>query len=105
MLLFEGQLTITLGETAARGAAELLAPAIKLAAESWAGPSDERWRPPFRGSQDATSGGETAPDGAGLLINSREAARLLKVSPRTLWQMWSDGEMPPPIRISRAVRW
>jgi excisionase family DNA binding protein len=39
------------------------------------------------------------------LIDSKQAAKLLKVSERTLWRMHHDGEMPPPIRIGRAVRW
>ena len=40
-----------------------------------------------------------------MLINSREAAKRLKVSQRTLWGMHNSGKMPPPIRIGRMVRW
>jgi excisionase family DNA binding protein len=40
----------------------------------------------------------------GLLIDSREAAKLLKISEKTLWSMWNEGKMPKPIRIGKAVR-
>ena len=35
----------------------------------------------------------------------RQAARLLKVSQRTIYEMHVTGRMPPPIRVGRAVRW
>lgn len=57
-----------------------------------------------RASQQALFAGQKPPTDKGLLINSREAARLLKVSERTLWRMWNDGRMPKPIRIGQAVR-
>ena len=40
-----------------------------------------------------------------LLLDSRQVAKLLKVSDRTLWKMQKTGEIPPPIRIGRSVRW
>ena len=99
------QLAITLDETAAKTLAELLSPAIKQAAGLPANEFDERKSARLRASQNAIFGGEGPPEDQGLLVDSREAARLLKVSPRTLWQMHTTGEMPPPIRIGRAVRW
>ena len=43
------------------------------------------------------------PDSAPRLVNSREAARLLAVSPRTLWAMQKSGELPV-VRIRRSIR-
>ncbi len=66
---------------------------------------DARRQARLRASQNALFGGEEPPGDQGLLIDSRQAAKLLNVSPRTLWRMHNDGEMPQPIRIGRAVRW
>ena len=66
---------------------------------------DEKREARLRASQHALLGGKPLPDDKGLLIDSREAAKLLKVSERTLWRMWNEGEMPPPVRVGRAVRW
>lgn len=38
-----------------------------------------------------------------LLVDTREAARLLAVSPRTVWSMMARGELPT-VRLGRAVR-
>lgn len=40
-----------------------------------------------------------------LLMNTREVAKLLTVSERTVFAMQTSGEMPKPVRIGRAVRW
>ena len=66
---------------------------------------DEKREARFRASQHALFRGEKPPEDKGLLIDSRQAGKLLKVSDRTIWRMWNDGEMPQPIRIGRAVRW
>lgn len=99
------QLAITLDDTAAKALAELLAPAIKQAVGISAHESDPKRDARLRASQHANFGGKKPPEDQGLLIDSREAAKLLKVSPRTLWQMQSTGRMPKPLRIGRAVRW
>src|SRR5262249_24246295 len=92
----EVRLTITLDEEAAKALAELIAPAIKQAT---GGESVERKDARLQASHNVMFGGEKPPGDQGLLIDSREAARLLKVSQRTLWRMHKTGEMPPPIRI------
>ncbi|MHB8971281.1 MAG: helix-turn-helix transcriptional regulator [Pirellulaceae bacterium] len=56
-------------------------------------------------SRNALFAGQKPPEDRGLLIDNREAAKLLKISARTLWAMWHRGEMPPPIRIGKAIRW
>jgi excisionase family DNA binding protein len=99
------QLSITLDETAAKSFAELLAPAIKQAIANSASEADEKRYACLQASQNAIFGGEQPPNDQGLLIDSREASKLLKVSQRTLWRMHTTGEMPSPIRIGRAVRW
>lgn len=40
-----------------------------------------------------------------LLITAQDAARLLKVSTRSVWRMRSAGDIPSPIRVGAAVRW
>jgi excisionase family DNA binding protein len=104
MQTIQVQLAITLGDDAAKALAELLGPVLRQAAVS-ANDADEGRNARLRASQNAIFGGEKPPDDQGLLIDSKEAAKLLKVSQRTLWRLQSSGEMPPPIRIGRAVRW
>ena len=40
-----------------------------------------------------------------LLINARELARMMQVSPRTLWRLLSAGKLIRPIRIGGNTRW
>lgn len=104
MKTIQVRLTVTIDESVATTLAELLTPAIRQAIGISVSETDGR-AARLKASQEALFGGEKPPDDQGLLIDSREAAKLLKVSPRTLWQRHSHGEMPPPIRIGRAVRW
>jgi excisionase family DNA binding protein len=97
-------LAITLGEDAAKALAEVLGPAIQQAMQQGTEEGAKR-QARLRASQNAIFGGEEPPGDQGLLIDSRQAAKLLKVSERTLWRMHNEGEMPQPIRIGRAVRW
>lgn len=39
------------------------------------------------------------------LLDVREVARLLGVSPRHVIRLASEGRMPRPIRLGRSVRW
>jgi len=55
-------------------------------------------------SRHALFGGKD-PDEMGLLIDTRQASKLLGVSSRKLYTMYSSGQMPAPTRIGRAVRW
>jgi excisionase family DNA binding protein len=41
----------------------------------------------------------------GLLLTTREAAKLMKVSNRTLWGWSNEGKMPKSIRIGQSVRY
>ena len=66
---------------------------------------DEKRESRLRVSQHALFAGQKPPEDKGLLIDNREAAKLLKVSERTLWRMWNEGKMPQPIHVGRAVRW
>ena len=62
-------------------------------------------RTPLEASQDALLRGQNPPEDVRLLIDFKEAASLLKVSPRTIWRMRSSKVIPDPIRVGRAVRW
>ena len=39
------------------------------------------------------------------LLNVRDVANALKISPRQCWKLLSAGKLPSPIRLSRSVRW
>jgi excisionase family DNA binding protein len=98
------QLAITVDDEAARTLAELLVPTLRQAALSQKD-ADERREARLRAPQQAIFVGQKPPDDQGLLIDSKHAAKLLRISERTLWEMHHTGGMPPPIRIGRAVRW
>jgi excisionase family DNA binding protein len=91
------QLSVTLDE-------DLLTEIIRRAVINAIGIDPQR-EARIRASQHANFGGQKPPEDQGLLIDSREAAKLLQVSSRTLWAMQKEGRMPAPIRIGRAVRW
>src|SRR4051794_19627631 len=93
------QLTFSLDEPAAKALADLLAPAIRQVIESGAREIDEKREARLRASRQVILGGETPPEGQGLLVDSRQAAKLLRISQQTLWQRYMTGEMPPPVRI------
>lgn len=44
---------------------------------------------------------------APLLLRDAQAAEMLGISRRTLWQLVSAGELPPPVKLPgvRATRW
>jgi excisionase family DNA binding protein len=65
---------------------------------------DEAKERRLQASRNAIFAGQKPPEDQGLLIDSRQAAKLLGVSTRTLWGMWKAGKMPQPIRIGQAVR-
>ena len=60
---------------------------------------------PIEASQNALFGGQKPSDNLGLLVDSKEVSKLLKVSSRTIWSMLATGRMLKPIRIGRSVRW
>lgn len=39
------------------------------------------------------------------MINERQVAKILGISPRTVWQMRVDERMPKPVRFNTLVRW
>ena len=39
------------------------------------------------------------------LISVRDLAKILKVSPRSVWRLLSAGQIVPPLRIGGSVRW
>lgn len=49
--------------------------------------------------------GQKPPVDVSLLVNSREVAKLLRVSDRTIFKMHSTGEMPKPLRFGTLTRW
>ena len=94
------QLAITLDEKAVAAVVALMREAFPDST-----PEDEKREDRMRASRDAIFGGQKPPEDKGLLVDSKQAARLLRVSERTLWRMWNEAQMPAPIRIGRATRW
>ena len=68
-------------------------------------PSPKPRMSPAEASQHALFAGQKPPEDRGLLIDARQATKLLNLSSRTLWTMYNTGRMPQPIRIGRAIRW
>jgi predicted DNA-binding transcriptional regulator AlpA len=99
------QLAVTLDEDAAKALAELLGPALCQALGLPGDDGSEGSGARLRASRKGLFAGQEPPGGQELLIDSKQAAKMLKVSEQTLWRMHHDGEMPPPIRIGRAVQW
>jgi excisionase family DNA binding protein len=65
---------------------------------------DEAKERRLQASRNANFAGQKPPDDRGLLIDSRQTAKLLGIGERTLWRLWNSGKMPKPIRIGQAVR-
>ncbi len=101
MKTIQVQLAVTLGDEAAKALAELLAPALKQAMTD----ANERTETRRRQSQIALLDGQKPPEDLGLLVDNKQAAKLLKISERTLWELAHNDKIPPPIRIGAAVRW
>ena len=66
--------------------------------------SDRNKEARVQSSRIAMFAGHQLPTEHGLLVDSREAAKMLNVSVRTLWSLYNSGAMPKPIRIGRAIR-
>lgn len=55
-------------------------------------------------SQHAMLRGQKLPDNMGLLLTTKETAKLLKVSQNTVVSLCKEGTMPKPFRVGRSVR-
>ena len=62
-------------------------------------------RMPEESSEHAQFGGRTPPDDVGVLVNTRQAAKMLSLGERTIWRLSRSGIMPKPMKIGNAVRW
>jgi excisionase family DNA binding protein len=105
MQTIQFQLTLTLDPDAAKVLAELLGPALRQAVAQRPVDLDGKNDARLRAAQDAVFAGQKSLEDQGLLIDSKQLAKLLRISERTLWKLHHTGEMAPPIRIGRAVRW
>ncbi len=95
------QLSITLGDDAARTIAELLGPVLRRAISPDGARSREAESPDRRSFSNA----EPGTSDRATLIGYKEVAKLLNVSHRHVVRMAESGEMPPPVRLGRRVRW
>ena len=64
--------------------------------------SEKKREARLHSSRTAMFAGQQPPTDHGLLIDSKEAAKMLKVSARTLWSLYTSGAMPQPIRIGQS---
>lgn len=39
------------------------------------------------------------------LLNVKDVAARLRISPRQVWKLLASGRIPAPLRLSRSVRW
>jgi predicted DNA-binding transcriptional regulator AlpA len=98
------RVALTLDEEAATGLVELirqLAPQVTKSSDKFADRREAR----LRASREALFAGQEPPEDVGLLIDTRQVAKMLMVSARTIFAMQRDGRMPQPVRIGRAIRW
>lgn len=91
---------ITLDEVSARTLVDLVRAALQATTEQ-----DERRAARLESSRNAPFAGQKPPEDRGLLIDTNQVSKLLKISSRTIWKMEHCGEMPKAIRIGKAVRW
>ena len=100
-------LTLTLEEDAFNILVDLLTKALSKVSpkQSESSPVDERRAARLKASQHALFAGEKPPTDRGLLVDTREAVRLLGVSAKTIYTMEKNGQMPKALRIGKAVRW
>lgn len=91
---------VTLDEPSVRVIVDLVSAAVRQNFET-----DSLQVARLTASHNALFGSEKPPEDRGLLIDTANAAKLLKVSRRTIWKMEHFGEMPKAIRIGKAVRW
>lgn len=96
------QLQVTLTDEANAALTEIVEKAVRKALHD---PEEEKRQARLKSSQNAIYAGQKPPTDQGLLINSRQAGKLLGISERTLWTWHNTGRMPQPIRIGSAVRW
>jgi excisionase family DNA binding protein len=98
---------ITLDEDGSQVLVELLTEALGQvqAQQPRSAPFDEKRAARPKASQNALFSGQEPPTDRGLLLNTRETARLLNVSARTVFTMEAEKRMPKAIRIGKAVRW
>lgn len=99
------QIAIAITEEVAENLATALAPAIRQALLPKPSEDDLRREARLKASRNAIFAGQKPPEDQGLLIDTREVAKLLKLSSKTIFVMSRDGRMPPPIKIGSAVRW
>lgn len=105
MKTIQFQLTVGLGDDASKALVELLDQALKQSTAPRLGELDVRREARLRASRNAIFAGEKPPEDQGLLLDTKETSKLLKISTRTIWEMENDGRMPQAVRIGKAVRW
>jgi excisionase family DNA binding protein len=99
---------LKIGITIERESMPVLVELLKQALKAAKG-DDEAKERRLQASRNAIFAGQKPPEQKlpeekGLLIDSRQAAKLLGISERTLWSMWNSGKMPRPIHVGRIVR-
>jgi predicted DNA-binding transcriptional regulator AlpA len=107
------QLSVTIEENSVATLVDLMAQVVNESVGQSAArqrlavvePSPKPKMTPAEASQHALFAGQKPPEDRGLLIDTRQATKLLNLSSRTLWTMYHTGRMPQPIRIGRAIRW
>ena len=103
MSQIEVKLVVTIEEESIDAIAEKIANSLQRTLATIDIGKSER-TPSQEASRRANYGG-SPPEDESLLVDSKQACKLLKVSERKLWQMWNSDVMPKPMKIGRVVRW
>ena len=98
------QLALTFDESSVQAITQVLGPALKQALTPTRTEADDRRDARLRSSRNALFAGQKPADES-LLIDSRQAAKLLGVSDRTLWKMRQAKTIVPPVKFGKAIRW
>lgn len=101
------EFAVTLDEKALALMVDLLTQALNRVQTQPSEPTDfdEKRAARLKASQNVLFAGQKPPTDRGLLLNTRETSRMLRLSEKTLYTLEKTGRMPKAIRIGSAVRW
>lgn len=68
-------------------------------------PIPQRTVTPIEASQSAPFRGKKLSVNVGLVVDSREVSKMLKLSERKIWSMRKEGRMPEPLQLGQSIRW
>ncbi|MSR52141.1 MAG: DNA-binding protein [Gemmataceae bacterium] len=98
------QVAVTLGDDTLKTLADLLGAAFEKALSNQGNGHQGSFQH-RSGQKNPLFAGKEPPTDQGTLITMKEVAALMQVSQRHVTRLRDTGEMPPPLKIGRAIRW